>query len=183
MAGANGAIGAPGNRGPAGPDSNVQGPDGPAGPPGPRGVDGLPGVQGPQGPQGPQGATGATGPQGPAGPIGAAGAGGGFDVVIRETNDDTQIAMPPSATNLIYFVTTPRRETITMRLPSPAAAKSRFITVTRVDGGRRVFVDPGPAAVAGWRDPIVLNHRRASVTLASDGQRWVVLSLRKGVEQ
>lgn len=177
--GADGATGPAGNRGPAGPDG-AKGPDGPPGV-GPRGADGPQGYQGPQGPQGAPGVNGAPGAQGPAGPMGAAGTGGGFDVVIRETDDDTAITMPAGNANLVYFVSVPRRETITMRLPSPAAAKSRFITVTRVDGGRRVFVDPGHSSVAGWRDPIVLNSKRSSVTVTSDGQRWVVLSLRKGV--
>ena len=196
-AGPQGPAGALGPQGPAG-AIGPQGPAGAIGPQGPIGLQGVPGLPGPQGvpgalgPQGPAGATGPQGPiglqgapglpgpqgvpgaQGPAGPIGV---GLTFDIIA--VSSDTAIVAPPSAHSVVYLVTT-GRSNITMTLPAPATAVGRFITIQRVDDGRKVFIRPqGGEAIDGARQPVVMDDRFDSMTLVTDGTQWVVLSRRQ----
>lgn len=183
-AGAPGVNGQPGADGPQGPT----GPAGPAGPIGPAGPAGAPGPAGPEGPRGPigavgpagvqglPGAAGATGPQGPMGPQGPSA--NGIDVTVRNVASNTTITMPSNNTSVVYLVTTPSSN-LTMTMPPASAAASRFVTITRVDRGRQVFVKPASGQTfAGGESPLVLDSRYDSVTFVSDGQRWLVLVLR-----
>lgn len=171
--GLEGPMGEPGPAGAAGPQGNP-GPDGPAGPPGSDGPAGLPGPKGPTGLQGLAGAPGITGPQGPMGP---AGLGGGL--TVRTVANNTTIAMPSDNTSVAYLVTTPSSSNVTMMLPAASAAKSRLVTITRADSGRRVFVKARSGeTIDDDADAISLESQYAAVTLVSDGHRWAVLFLR-----
>ena len=141
----------------------AQGPQGQAGPQGLAGATGATGPQGPKGDTGPQGNVGPPGligPQGAAGPTGATGL--GLSLEIRRTTLDTHITMPTDK-SVVYLVTT-----------APAA-----VTITRVDGGRKVTVLPyAGEMVNGARVPVVMDDKYDSITLATDGVEWVVMARR-----
>jgi probable HAF family extracellular repeat protein len=180
-AGAPGANGQPGAQGPAG-EPGPAGNPGPQGDPGPSlagpaGNAGPVGAPGPQGPQGPQGAAGPNGAPGVQGPMGPAGLGGGL--TIRSVAASTAIAMPSDNTSVAYLVTTPSSSNVTMTLPAASGAKSRLVTITRADNGRRVFVTARPGeTIDDDSDAISLETQYSAVTLVSDGHRWAVLFLR-----
>ena len=136
------------------------------------GPEGPPGPAGPQGPQGDVGPAGPMGPIGPQGPTGATGIGLAFD--IRRISADTVITMPPDTHSVVYLVTTTQHP-VTITLPLASTAASRFVTVTRVDPGSRVIVQPqGNDALEGARAPIVMGQIYDSFTMISDGHEWVV---------
>ena len=86
--------------------------------------------------------------------------------------------MPPNNHSLIYLVTT-APNSVTMTLPLASMAASRFVTVTRVDNGRRVTIRPqGHDFLEGANTPLVMDDRYDSFTMVSDGHEWVVLSRR-----
>jgi hypothetical protein len=197
--GPTGGTGATGSTGPAG----TTGPTGPAGPVGPtgatgatgdtglRGADGATGAvgatgatgsAGPTGATGLTGATGSPGAQGPAGANGANGAAGapgplglGLSFEIRRTSSDTALTLPEGNRSVVYLVTTAPGN-VTLTLPPATTAVSRFVTVTRVDGGRRVTVRPlNNEMIDGARVPLVMGDKFDSITLVSDGAEWVAL--------
>ena len=88
------------------------------------------------------------------------------------------MTMPADNTSVVYLVTTPRSN-LTMTMPAASSAASRTVTVTRVDRGRKVFVNPPSGQTfAGGETPLVLDSRYDSVTFVSDGHQWLVLILR-----
>ena len=156
----------------------AQGPQGQAGPQGLAGATGATGPQGPKGDTGPQGNVGPPGligPQGAAGPTGATGL--GLSLEIRRTTLDTHITMPTDK-SVVYLVTTaPAAVTITM--PQASLAAGRTVTITRVDGGRKVTVLPyAGEMVNGARVPVVMDDKYDSITLATDGVEWAVIAKR-----
>jgi hypothetical protein len=95
--------------------------------------------------------------------------------VIRRVFTDTVITLPQNNQSVIYLVTT-APTSVTLTLPPAAAAGSRFITITRVDNGRKVIVRPqANELVDGIRTPITMDDKFDSVTLVSDGNEWVSL--------
>jgi hypothetical protein len=165
-AGPAGAIGPTGATGAAG----AIGATGSAGAAGATGLTGATGAIGAPGPQGPAGANGANGAPGIQGPIGL-----GLAFEIRRTSADTALTLPGGNRSVVYLVTT-APGSVTLTLPPAATAVSRFVTVTRVDGGRKVTLRPlNNEMVDGARVPIVMDDKFDSMTLVSDGAEWVVL--------
>lgn len=180
-AGATGATGAQGIPGPAGP----AGATGPAGANGLNGADGAIGPIGATGPAGPTGDTGAAGAAGAAGAPGVPGLPGanglpgatglGLSFEIRRVLSDALITLPAGNRSVVYLVTTPPSN-VTLTLPAASDAVSRFVTIVRVDRGRRVIVRPSNnEMVDGARAPIVMGDKYDSITLVSDGVEWVAL--------
>ncbi len=83
--------------------------------------------------------------------------------------------MPANTHSVIYLVTT-APGSVTLTLPPASSAASRFVTITRVDNGRQVYVRPQLGDVVdGASTPISMNDRFDSITLVSDGNEWVSL--------
>lgn len=167
-----GETGATGATGPAGANglNGANGATGPIGPIGPAGPDGVPGLKGDPGTNGINGLNGVNGLQGSPGPMGP-----GLAFEIRRVSSDAAVTLPAGNRSVIYLVTTPPSN-VTLTLPAASTAVSRFVTVVRVDGGRRVFVRPSNnEMVDGVREPIRLGDKFDSITLVSDGVEWVAL--------
>ncbi len=178
LSGAQGPAGADGGTGPQGPkgdkgETGATGPSGATGPAGPSGASGAQGLTGPAGLAGPAGPTGAAGLIGPAGPIGK-----GLDFEIRRASDDTEIAMGGAGNaSVVYLVDASRRDQVTMTLPAATTAKWRLLTITRVGAGRKITIRVRTGELLnGATTPIVLDERFESITLATDGVEWVVVS-------
>lgn len=102
----------------------------------------------------------------------------GLAFEIRRVSADTAIALPADNRSVVYLVTTGSRN-ITLTLPAPASATSRFITIQRLDNGRKVFIRPsGNAPIDGVRVPVAMEDRFDAVTLVTDGVEWVVINRR-----
>ena len=81
----------------------------------------------------------------------------------------------PSTGQLIYLAETQGDE-ITATLPPAADASGRMSVVRHSTGRRRVFVQPSAGDVIdGARSPLALPEVNDSVTLLSNGERWIVL--------
>jgi hypothetical protein len=175
-AGPQGPQGPAGDPGPAGPQGQT-GAVGATGPAGPTGATGATGPAGPPGPQGPQGLTGPAGVQGPSGPIGPRGPGLSF--VTQVLNDGGDVVLPPGNASVVVLVSAPRRD-VQVRLPEAASAVGRFVTIRRLDSDRRVSVvpPPGEQLVGAARGTLTLDNRFESLTVVSDGSRWIALDSR-----
>jgi hypothetical protein len=170
--------------------TGATGPTGATGDPGIDGVDGATGATGSPGAAGLglPGATGATGPTGPAG------SGGGFNFVTLSVSTNSTLTFPTGASSVIYLASVPRGRDegrsnddrgsrLSLRLPSPATAVGRFLTVRRVDSGGRVLISSGGVPLEGGREirdgsadsnVIALNNRWEWVTFVTDGNTWFV---------
>ena len=93
---------------------------------------------------------------------------------------DTTISMPPNAQSVIYLVTA-GASNVTMTLPAAASATSRFVTIQRVDQGKKVFVfikAQNNESIDGARKSLTMDGTLNQVTLVTDGVEWVVWSHR-----
>ena len=204
--GSQGPAGPMGLTGPTGPQGG-KGDTGATGVQGPKGDAGTTGVQGPKGDagtngvQGPKGDTGATGVQGPIGLTGTAGVQGiqgiqglpgvpgapgpqgqiglGLLFEIQRISDDRVLTVPAGNKSLICLVTT-APDSVRLTLPPAATAVSRFVTITRVDSGKKVIVAPQSNEILdGARVPITMDGKFDSITLVTDGVEWVALFRQK----
>ena len=81
----------------------------------------------------------------------------------------------PSTGQLIYLAETQGDE-ITATLPPAAVAGGRMIAIKHSGGRRRVLVQPAAGdAIDGARSPVALPDVDDSLTLLSNGERWIVL--------
>jgi hypothetical protein len=79
----------------------------------------------------------------------------------------------------IYLVATGRTD-VTVTLPAAASWTAGLLTVQRTTGGRRVVLQSqNGELVDGARNPVTLDDRYDSFTLATDGNEWVVLFRRQ----
>jgi hypothetical protein len=107
------------------------------------------------------------------GPAGAQGSGIAFE--IRRVSSNTTVSLPAGNRSVIYLATTAAGN-ITMTLPAASSAASRFVTITRVDRGGQVTVQPiGNDLLNGVHVSIVMKGNDDSITLVSDGVEWVTL--------
>jgi len=201
--GLQGASGAPGQQGVPGAQGaqglrGLTGSAGPAGSQGPKGDTGLQGETGLQGPKGDIGPAGLMGPAGPAGPQGGPGVPGlpgmpgvpgatgpqgpiglGLSFEIQRVSTDRVLVLPEGNRSLICLVTT-APDTVRLTLPPASSAISRFVTITRVDNGKKVLVEPQrDETLDGARVPIVMDGKFDSITLVTDGVEWVALFRQK----
>ena len=173
-----GAAGPAGEKGPPG-DQGDPGEPGDAGDAGPKGAPGDPGNAGAAGAAGDPGAPGPTGPTGYAGPAGPAGAKGASLAFVTLTIDQNgPLVLPPGPTSVMYLARTeqlPRGQLLELVLPAAADAKSRFVTVRRVDEGADVIVRTNGEPLDGATE-IRLGKRGEYVTFVTDGAKWLVFS-------
>jgi hypothetical protein len=149
------------------------GPQGATGAQGPQGDTGTPGQQGAQGVPGTAGASGNQGATGPAGPVGPQGFGLGF--FLQTITQSQTLTLPPGTVSVVVIVTTDRHD-IDVTLPPAASAANRFVTLRRVNSSHTVTIKPvaGEQIVGANRSVLTLEDRFETLTLVSDGQKWVV---------
>ena len=115
---------------------------------------------------------GPMGPQGLQGPLGL-----GLSFVIKQIpTESPNLALPPGNSSVVYLVTTGPAN-VRIVLPLATSGQNRLITIRRVDGGRRVFVQARPGeSIDGDTDPIVMRDRGDYITIVSNGATWAVIA-------
>ena len=99
-----------------------------------------------------------------------------MNVEIQRITNDTVLTWPSGNKSLVVLVVT-APGSINVTLPRASASASKFITIRRIDKGRRGVVLPGGTDIIdGERLPIVMENRSDYVTLLSDGNEWVVFA-------
>ena len=105
--------------------------------------------------------------------------GPGLSFDVRRVSGDTAIVMGPDLKSVAYLVSSTRRDPIALSLPAAATATSRFITVTNIGSARRItLVTQAGETIDRDTAPFAIEGQIKSVTLATDGVEWIVVSVR-----
>lgn len=102
----------------------------------------------------------------------------GLAFEIQRVGADATLVSPPDNRSLICLVTS-GRGAITITLPPAETATSRFMTVQRLDKGRKILIRAaGGEMIDGAGAAVVMEDRFDAVTFVTDGTEWVVFSRR-----